>query len=78
MINTYLSLSSSTIGVFIISSLTSGKTRLTLAHIQVATLAGGVVMSTPSQMPIHPFGALLLGFVAGVVSTLGFKYSQVS
>ena len=48
MTNTYISLSASTIGVFIISGFTSGKTRLTLAHIQVATLAGGVVMSTPS------------------------------
>ena len=77
MTNTYLSLSASTIGVFIISALTSGKTRLTLAHIQVATLAGGVVMSTPSGTPVHPFGALLIGFIAGIVSTLGFKYSQV-
>ena len=77
MTNTYLSLSASTIGVFIISTLTSGKTRLTLAHIQVATLAGGVVMSTPSGTPVHPFGALLIGFIAGIVSTLGFKYSQV-
>lgn len=76
MTNTYLSLSSSTIGVFIVSALSSGKTRLTLAHIQVATLAGGVVMSTPSQMPVHPFGALLIGFIAGIVSCLGFKYSQ--
>ena len=78
MTNTYLSLSASTIAVFIVSTLTSGKTRLTLAHIQVATLAGGVVMSTPSGMPVHPFGALLIGFIAGIVSTLGFKYSQVS
>ena len=68
-----LSLSASTIGVFIISALTSGKTRLTLAHIQLATLAGEVVTSTPPGPPVHPIGALLIGFIAGIVSTLGIK-----
>ena len=73
MANTYLSLSASTIGVFLISALTSGKTRLTLAHIQVATLGDGIVMSTPSGTPVHPLGPFLIGFIAGIVSTLGFK-----
>lgn len=47
-------------------------------HIQNATLAGGVAVGTCADMNIGPFGAMLIGFVAGIVSTLGFKYLTVS
>ena len=30
-----------------------------------------------ASMPVHPGGALLIGFIGGIVSTLGFRYSQV-
>ena len=47
-------------------------------HIQNATLAGGVAVGTCADMNIEPFGAMLIGLVAGAVSTLGFKFLTVS
>ena len=47
------------------------------AHIQNATLAGGVAMGATASMVISPWAALMVGAVAGMVSTLGFKYITV-
>uniref|UniRef100_A0A667IEF2 Ammonium transporter Rh type B n=1 Tax=Lynx canadensis TaxID=61383 RepID=A0A667IEF2_LYNCA len=43
-------------------------------HIQNAALAGGVVVGTSGEMMLTPFGALAAGFLAGTVSTLGYKF----
>ena len=43
-------------------------------HIQNATLAGGVAVGAIADMTINPFGAMIVGSVAGVVSTLGFQF----
>ena len=77
MMNTYLSLLGSIVGVFITSLITSSEGKLTMSHIQNATLAGGTAISACASMPVNPFGALLIGCTGGIVSTLGFKYSQV-
>lgn len=47
-------------------------------HIQNATLAGGVAVGTCADMNIGPFGAMLIGLVAGIISTFGFKFLTVS
>ena len=47
-------------------------------HVQNATLAGGVAVGTAANFIIQPWGAVLIGFLAAIVSTLGFQYLQVS
>ena len=47
-------------------------------HVQNATLAGGVAVGTSADMMIHPWGALLIGTVAGTLSALGYRYLTVS
>ena len=39
-----------------------------------ATLAGGVAMGASADLINQTYGALLVGFVAGTVSALGFAY----
>lgn len=73
IVNTYLSIASSCITTFIISTLV-GKGKLNMVHVQNATLAGGVAVGTMADMAILPSSAMLIGSVAGVVSTLGFEY----
>ncbi|XP_053192567.1 ammonium transporter Rh type A [Scomber japonicus] len=74
VINTYLSLAACVLSAYAISSLVEHKGKLDMVHIQNATLAGGVAVGTCADMNIGPFGAMLIGFVAGIISTVGFKY----
>ncbi|XP_054512507.1 ammonium transporter Rh type B isoform X3 [Pan troglodytes] len=73
-LNTYYSLAASTLGTFALSALVGEDGRLDMVHIQNAALAGGVVVGTSSEMMLTPFGALTAGFLAGTVSTLGYKF----
>uniref|UniRef100_A0A8C4EXU0 Ammonium transporter Rh type A n=1 Tax=Dicentrarchus labrax TaxID=13489 RepID=A0A8C4EXU0_DICLA len=74
VINTYLSLAACVLSAYAISSLVEHKGKLDMVHIQNATLAGGVAVGTCADMNIGPFGAMLIGLVAGIISTLGFKF----
>jgi len=74
IINTYLALCSACVSTFITSILTNPKRRITMEHIQNATLAGGVAMGTASDMNVEPVGALTIGFLAGALSTVGYAY----
>ncbi|MBV98745.1 Ammonium transporter Rh type C, partial [Eschrichtius robustus] len=47
---------------------------LTAVHIQNATLAGGVAVGTAAEMMLMPYGSLIVGFICGIISTLGFVY----
>lgn len=78
VVNTYLSLSACAIMTFALSALLDKNGRLDMVHIQNATLAGGVAMGTAADMPVHPWGALLIGSVAAIISVLGFKFLTVS
>lgn len=73
IINTFLGIASSCVATFIISLLV-GKGKLNMVHIQNATLAGGVAVGAVADMQIEPFGAMIIGTIAGIISTLGFQF----
>ncbi|XP_046871342.1 ammonium transporter Rh type A [Hypomesus transpacificus] len=74
VVNTYFSLAACVLSAYAISSLVEHKGKLDMVHIQNATLAGGVAVGTCADMDIEPFGAMLIGLLAGIISTVGFKY----
>ncbi|KAK7023589.1 hypothetical protein SK128_018013 [Halocaridina rubra] len=76
VINTYLGLVAATVAAFITSSWASGKNQWSMVHIQNATLAGGVAVGAVADQMIMPWGALFLGSLAGLVSTIGYIYLQ--
>ncbi|KAK1171783.1 ammonium transporter Rh type A-like [Acipenser oxyrinchus oxyrinchus] len=74
VVNTYFSLAACVVAAYAISSFVEHKGKLDMVHIQNATLAGGVAVGTCADMNIGPFGAMLIGLVAGIISTVGFKF----
>ncbi|XP_063045183.1 rh family, C glycoprotein a [Engraulis encrasicolus] len=71
-INTYLALASTVLTTYAVSSLSAHRGKLDMVHIQNATLAGGVAMGTAAEFMIQPYGALIVGFCCGLISTLGY------
>lgn len=74
VLNTYFSLVASTIATFIISPVLYEESTPRVVQIQDATLAGMAVMGMAGEMLVTPFGALIAGFLAGLISPLGFKF----
>uniref|UniRef100_A0A3Q3FTD9 Rh family B glycoprotein n=1 Tax=Labrus bergylta TaxID=56723 RepID=A0A3Q3FTD9_9LABR len=72
--NTYYSLAACTLASYGMSSLTAHDGKLDMVHIQNAALAGGVAVGTAGEMMLTPFGSMIVGFLAGIISVLGFKY----
>ena len=70
-------LSSCTIATVIVSCLLSPARRMSMEHLQNATLAGGVAVGACADLMLTPGGAATVGAIAGALSTLGFKYVQV-
>jgi ammonium transporter Rh len=73
IINTYLSITSSVIASIIVARITKGK-KLEMEIILNASLAGGVVMGANADIIAMSYGSMLAGFIAGVVSGLGYSY----
>ncbi|NXH48612.1 RHAG protein, partial [Dicaeum eximium] len=74
IINTYYALAACTIVTFALSSLVDKRGKFSMVLIQNATLAGGVAVGTCADLEIHPFSAMFIGVIAGVVSVLGFQF----
>lgn len=72
--NTYYSLASCTLATYALSALVSPEGKLDMVHIQNAALAGGVAVGTAGEMMLTPAGSMIVGFLAGTISVLGFKY----
>ncbi|XP_038558090.1 ammonium transporter Rh type C 2 [Micropterus salmoides] len=73
-INTYITLTSSVLTTVAISSMSQKRGKLDMVHIQNATLAGGVAMGASAELMIMPYGALIVGFCCGIISTFGYLY----
>ncbi|NWH34790.1 RHAG protein, partial [Chloropsis hardwickii] len=74
IINTYCSLAACTVVTFALSSLVDKRGKFSMVLIQNATLAGGVAVGTCADLEIHPFSAMFIGVIAGIVSVLGFQF----
>ncbi|XP_074905066.1 ammonium transporter Rh type A isoform X1 [Buteo buteo] len=74
IVNTYYSLAACTVVTFALSSLVDQRGKFSMVLIQNATLAGGVAVGTCADMPIHPFVAMCIGSMAGIISVLGFHF----
>ncbi|XP_076844586.1 ammonium transporter Rh type B [Brachyhypopomus gauderio] len=73
-LNTYFSLAACTLSTYAFSALVNSEGKLDMVHIQNAALAGGVALGTAGEMMITPFGSMIVGFSAGAISVLGYKY----
>lgn len=63
---------------FIVSAIVNHEHKLDMVHVQNSTLAGGVAVGSVCNMLIGPHGALLIGFVSGVISVVGYRYLTVT
>jgi len=69
IINTTLSLVGSAFATMVCSYYFRGK--FEMEDLQNATLAGGVAIGSSSDLVIKPYAALLIGTIAGIVSSFG-------
>ncbi|XP_054038734.1 ammonium transporter Rh type B [Rissa tridactyla] len=74
VLNTYFSLAASTLAAFVLSPVLYEESTLRMVQIQDATLAGAAVMGMAGEMLVTPFGALIAGFLAGLIPPLGFRF----
>lgn len=70
VINTVFALCCSGLGAMSMSIFMRKK--FNMEDIQNATLAGGVAVGSSSDLVVGPYGAMTIGFVAGIVSCIGF------
>ncbi|KAK6645355.1 hypothetical protein RUM43_001631 [Polyplax serrata] len=75
-LNTYLALTASCLTAFATSAMLNKNTKFDMVHVQNATLAGGVCVGTSVNLMIQPYGALLIGSLAGILTTLGYQFLQ--
>ena len=71
--NTYFSIASSCIVSFYVCAIVYGG-KFRMVEIQNSTLAGGVAIGATADMLVGPFGALIIGGAAGIVSVVGYKH----
>jgi ammonium transporter Rh len=74
VINTFLALTGSVLATFTCSYMFRGEKKYNMVDIQNATLAGGVAMGTSADLCIGPGIAILVGVLAGCLSTFGFCF----
>lgn len=73
IVNTFAAISASCVVTFAISSLGS-KGKFNVYHIQHATLAGGIAVGSVADLSIDIYVALIIGSVAGLLSTISYLF----
>jgi ammonium transporter Rh len=73
---TLLALAASTTGTFIVSMSQSLEWKIRPVDIQNATLSGGVSVGAICALTLNFADSLLIGFIAGCASSLGYAYVQ--
>uniref|UniRef100_A0A672UWE1 Rh family B glycoprotein n=1 Tax=Strigops habroptila TaxID=2489341 RepID=A0A672UWE1_STRHB len=77
VLNTYFSLAASTMATFILSPILCEESTPRMVGpllIQDAAVAAVAVMGMAGEMLVTPFGALIAGFLAGLIPPLGFRF----
>ncbi|KAM6039388.1 LOW QUALITY PROTEIN: ammonium transporter Rh type B [Chlamydotis macqueenii] len=74
VLNTYFSLAASTLATFVLSPILYEESTVRMVQIQDATLASTAMMGMAGEMLVTPFGALIAGFLAGLIPPLGFRF----
>lgn len=73
VVNTTLAMTCSCIGAFMVSALTrNGK--FGMEEALNASLAGGVIIGSSSDLVVHGFVSMIIGVGGGAISALGFRY----
>lgn len=76
VVQTLLSLCAGAVGTFVMSSLLNPTSKFRPVDIQNATLAAGVAIGTACNLTLRPSDSMIVGLVAGMVSTFGFARLQ--
>ena len=50
---------------------------MNIVDAQNAALSGGVAVGAISHLMLQPYGAILIGSVSGIISTVGYQIIQV-
>ena len=51
--------------------------KMNIVDAQNAALSGGVAVGAISHLMLQPYGAILIGSVSGIISTVGYQIIQV-
>uniref|UniRef100_A0A336M835 CSON012444 protein n=1 Tax=Culicoides sonorensis TaxID=179676 RepID=A0A336M835_CULSO len=74
ILHTYLSLAACTVTTFCMSALLNKDRKYDMVHVQNSTLAGGVAVGSVCNLILHPWGAVMIGILSGVLSVVGYVY----
>ncbi|XP_010217253.1 PREDICTED: ammonium transporter Rh type B [Tinamus guttatus] len=73
-LNTYMAMAASTLATFVMSPLLREDGTPWMSQVQDATMAGAVMMGMAGEMLLAPFGALIAGFLAGLIPPLSSRF----
>ncbi|XP_054427725.1 blood group Rh(CE) polypeptide [Pteronotus mesoamericanus] len=73
VLNTYYALAVSAVTAISLSALAHPQGKINMTHIHNAVLAGGVAVGAPSQLISSPWLAMVLGFMAALITIGGAK-----